>query len=172
MGQTVLVQTLSYKLPMMTVSISIQRKMPFLFQDYALRIPPSSMFHPSPTHRSSPIPNAKERATGLLGQGKSNTVGGQIIHRVPFPEEGIAQDNEGTSRLGNIKRSKRADARALHLKNIVVWRDGKVVAGEGESQIGEAVTLLTLDGVLTVVGLLRTHLLVAVKQLARHRSLP
>ena len=52
------------------------------------------------------------------------------------------------------------DARTLNLENVVVWGDGEVVAAKSEGHIWEAVTLLALNGVLSIVSLLGTHLLV------------
>ena len=50
--------------------------------------------------------------------------------------------------------------RALYFKNVVIGRDGEVVAAELEGQVGEGSTLVTFNGVLAVVSFLRTHLLV------------
>jgi hypothetical protein len=96
----------------------------------------------------------------LLGLGKSNSVVANIVDGVPFPEECIAEDDKRASRLGDVEAHEGADAAALNLKDVVVRTDGEVVAGEGEGEVGEGVTLLALNGVLAVVTLLGTNLLV------------
>ena len=96
----------------------------------------------------------------LLGLGEADGVVADIVNGVVFPEESVTEDDEGTSRLRDVEAHERADAAALDLKDVVVRADGEVVAGEGEGEVGERVTLLALNGVLAVVTLLGTNLLV------------
>lgn len=93
--------------------------------------------------------------------GQTDAVGAKVVDRVPSAQEGIAQNDERTSRGRNVKGHERRNTRALHLENVVVRADGEVVAREGERQVRKAVTLLALDSVLAVEALLGTHLLVA-----------
>ncbi len=55
---------------------------------------------------------------------------------------------------------KARDARTLNFQNIVEWGDKEVMSTESESQIGEAITLLAFNRVLSIVSLLGTNFLV------------
>jgi hypothetical protein len=99
-------------------------------------------------------------STRLLGLGETNGVVADIVDRVVFPEESVTEDNKGTSRLRDVEAHEGADAAALDLKDVVVGADGEVVAGKGEGEVREGVTLLALNAVLAVVTLLGTNLFV------------
>lgn len=106
------------------------------------------------------VPKIVNLSTPLLGLGKTNGAVAEVVDRVPPPEEGIAENSEGTHRLGEVHAHEGRDAGALNLKDVVVSRDGEVVAGEREGEVGQTVTLVALNSVLSVEGLLGTNLLV------------
>jgi hypothetical protein len=96
----------------------------------------------------------------LLGLGKTNSRVADIVDRVPPPEEGVSEDGKGAYGLREVHAEEGRDTRSLNLKNVVVSTDGEVVAGQSEGEVGQTVTLVALNGVLAVVGLLSTDLLV------------
>jgi hypothetical protein len=96
----------------------------------------------------------------LLGLGKTNSVVANVVDRVVFPEECVTENDKRSSRLRDVEAHEGADAATLDLKDVVIRTNGEVVAGKGEGEIGEGVTLLALDGVLAVITLLGTDLLV------------
>jgi hypothetical protein len=97
----------------------------------------------------------------LLRPGKTNGVVTNIVDRVPLPEESISENGEGSYGLGEVHTHEGRDARSLDLKNVVKSTDGEVVSSEGEGEVGQTVTLVTLNSVLSVETLLGTNLLVA-----------
>jgi hypothetical protein len=96
----------------------------------------------------------------LLGLGEADGVVANVVDGVVFPKESIAENGERSSWLWDVEAHEGADAATLNLKNVVVRANGEVVAGKGEGEVGERVTLVALDGVLAVVTLLGTNLLV------------
>lgn len=83
-----------------------------------------------------------------------------VVHAVPLAQECIAQDGQGTNGLGEVHSHEAADAGALNLEDVVIGADGEVVAGQGEGEVGQAITLIALHAVLTSEALLGTNLLV------------
>lgn len=96
----------------------------------------------------------------LLGLGKTNSRVADIVDRVPPPEEGVSENGKGTYRLREVHTEEGGDTRSLDLEDVVVSTDGEVMAGQSEGEVGQTVTLVALNGVLAVVGLLSTDLLV------------
>lgn len=133
----------------------------------------------SPTCRNHepypPYPITKQPCTGdfshtfkgitydyanLLGLGEAYSVVTQIINRVPSSQESITQDGEGSYRLRKVHSHDSADASALHLKNIVIGTNCKLVTGEGEGKIGKRVAFRAFNSKLSVPSLLGTNLLI------------
>ena len=116
------------------------------------------------THDPMFLPNSKCIPTtfndSLLGLGKTNSRVADIVDRVPPPEEGVTEDSKRTNGLGEVHAEESRDTRSLNLEDVVVGTDGEVVAGQGEGEVGQTVTLVALNGVLTVVRLLSTNLFV------------
>lgn len=83
-----------------------------------------------------------------------------VVHAVPLAQERVTQDGQGTNGLGEVHAHEAADAGALDLEDVVIGGNGEVVTGQGEGEVGQAVTLVTLDGVLASEALLGTNLLV------------
>jgi hypothetical protein len=97
----------------------------------------------------------------LLRLGQTNGVVANIVHRVPLPEESISENGKGSYGLGEVHTHESRDARSLDLKNVVESTDGKVMSSESKGEVGQTVTLVTLNSVLSVESLLGTNLLVA-----------
>ena len=98
----------------------------------------------------------------LLGPGKSNAARTKVVNRVPPPQECVAEDGKGSDWLREVHAHEGRDAGALNLEDVVVGGNGEVVTGQSEREIGKRPTLRTVNGVLTVVRLLRTNLFVTV----------
>jgi len=96
----------------------------------------------------------------LLGLGETDSRVADIVNRIPPPEEGVSKDGKGTYGLREVHAEEGRDTRSLDLENVVVSTDGEVVASQSEGEVGQTVTLVALNGVLAVVGLLSTDLLV------------
>jgi hypothetical protein len=97
----------------------------------------------------------------LLRLSKTNGVVANIVDRVPLSEESISENGEGSHGLGEVHTHEGRDARSLDLKNVVKSTNGEVVSSEGEGEVGQTVTLVALNSVLSVESLLGTNLLVA-----------
>lgn len=95
-----------------------------------------------------------------LGLGKTNSRVSDIVDRVPSPEEGVTENCKGTHGLGEVHAEESRDTRPLNLENVVVSTNSEVVAGQSKGKVGQTVTLVALNGVLTVIRLLSTDLLV------------
>ena len=95
-----------------------------------------------------------------LGLGETDAVATKVVDRVVSAEESITKDGKRAGRGRDIEAHEGRDTRALDLKDVVVGGDGEVVAGEGEAEVRQRVTLVTLNGVLAIVALLGTDLLV------------
>ena len=87
----------------------------------------------------------------LLGLSKTNSRVADIVDRVPPPEERVSEDSKRTYGLGEVHAKERRDTRSLYFKNVVIGPDREVVAGQGEGEVGQTVTLVALNGVLAVV---------------------
>ncbi|KAH8635642.1 Vacuolar protease A [Alternaria alternata] len=98
--------------------------------------------------------------TVLLGLGKSDSRVTEVVYRVPLPEESITEDSKRSYWLGEVHTHEGRDARSLDLEDVVESADGEVVAGKSEGEVGQTVTLVTLNRVLAVEALLGTDLLV------------
>lgn len=94
----------------------------------------------------------------LCGPGNAYSVLTEIVNGIPLTEEGVAKYHERASWLWDILTHESRDTRTLDLKDIVVRADGKVVPSQSKGQVWEAVTLLTLNSILTVEGLLSAKL--------------
>lgn len=90
-----------------------------------------------------------------------------IIDTVPAAQEGITQDSKGTHRLGEVHAHEATNAGALDLKDVVVGANGELVTTQGEGEIGQRVTLVTLDTVLASEALGGTDLLVPVEWVSK-----
>src|SRR5687768_4959853 len=102
------------------------------------------------------------RLLNLLALGEPNFSLAEIIHTVPLSQESITEDGKRANWLGEVHAHETADARSLDFKDVVVGADGEVKAGEGEAEVGKRITLVALDGVLSIERLLGTNLLVPV----------
>lgn len=89
---------------------------------------------------------------------ETNGVVAQVIDRVVLPQEGIAQDGQGTNGFGEVHAHEGRNAGALDFEDVIERRDGEVVTSESEGEIREDVALLALDRVLSVPALLGTNL--------------
>lgn len=96
----------------------------------------------------------------LLRLGKANGRVAKIIDRVPLPKESVAKNSKRSHGLREVHAHECRNTGSLDLQDVVISADGEVVAGEGESKVRKAITLVTLDSVLTVESLFRTNLLV------------
>lgn len=72
----------------------------------------------------------------------------------------ITKDSKRTGRSREIHAHETADAGSLDFEDIVVGRDGEVVAAQSEADVWKRVTLVAFDSVLTVESPLGTDLLV------------
>lgn len=106
----------------------------------------------------------------LFGLSKTDGVVAQVVDAVPAAQESITQNGQRANRLGEVHAHKRADAGALDLENVVVGSDGEVVASQGEGQVGQVSTLVTVDSVLAVPGLLGANLRVPTDGLVSQRT--
>lgn len=79
----------------------------------------------------------------------------------------VTKNGERAGGSGEIHAHEAADAGALNLENIIIRRDGEIVATEGEADVGERITLLTFHRVLAVESFLGSNLLV--EQLGKSR---
>lgn len=102
----------------------------------------------------------------LLGLGETNGVIANVVDRVPPAQESVTENGERAGGLGEVHAHKGRDARALDLEDVVKGGNGEVVASQGKRQVGQTVTLVTVNGVLTVEALLGANLLVPVALLA------
>lgn len=102
--------------------------------------PPSPPYHP------------------LLSLSQTNSAIAQVIDAVPLPQERITQDGQRTHRLREVHSHEGADAGSLDLQSVVIRANGEVVAAQGESDVGQRGTLLTVNRVLAGEALLGTDL--------------
>lgn len=116
----------------------------------------SSLNHP---HKTS---GYRSNSQHLLGLGKTNLAVAKIVDAVPLAQESVTEDSERTNRLREVHAHEGANAGALNLQNVVKGCDGKVVAAQGNGQVGERVALSTVDCVLAVPRLLGANLFVAI----------
>lgn len=110
--------------------------------------------HSSPSHRV---------LGNLFRLSQTDGVVTDIIDTVPAAQEGITQDSKGTHRLGEVHAHEAADAGALDLQDVVVGANSELVTTQGEGEVGQRVTLVALDTVLTSEALSGTDLLVPVE---------
>lgn len=92
---------------------------------------------------------------------KADGILAKIVHRVVPSKEGVAKDDQGSCRCGNIERRETGNTRSLYLEDVVVRSNGEIPAAESPDKVWQAVALLALDLILTVVALLGTNLLIA-----------
>jgi hypothetical protein len=97
----------------------------------------------------------------LLGLSQTHGAVTKIVDAVPLPQESVSQNSEGTNWLREVHTHKGADAGALDLQRVVIGANGEVVTGQSESEIGQGVTLVAFNRILTSEALLGTNLLVA-----------
>lgn len=88
--------------------------------------------------------------TDLLGLGETDGTVAQVVDAVPLAEESITKDGKRTDRLREVHAHESANARSLDLQDVVESADGEVVSAQGDGEVGERVTLGTVDSVLTV----------------------
>lgn len=90
-----------------------------------------------------------------------------IVDTVPTAQEGITQDSKGTHGLGEVHAHEATNARALDLQDVVMGANSELVATQGEGEVGQRVTLVTLDTVLASEALSGTDLLVPVEWVSK-----
>lgn len=91
-----------------------------------------------------------------------------VVDTVPAAQEGITQNSKGTHRLWEVHAHEAADAGALDLQDVVVGANGELVTTQGEGEVRQRVTLVTLDTVLTSEALGGTNLLVPVGWVSKY----
>ena len=96
----------------------------------------------------------------LFRLGQADGTVANVVHGVPLAQESVTQDGKRAHGLREVHAHEGADAGALDLKGVVVGADGEVVAAQGEGQVRQRVTLVTLDRVLSSEALGGTDLLV------------
>ena len=112
------------------------------------------------SYQSTKVPRYSGSDTHLLRLGKTDAVASDIIDGVPPPEESITENSKRAHGLGEVHTHEGRDARTLDFEDIVKGTDGEVVAGKCESEVGQTVTFITLNSVLSIVTLLSANLLV------------
>jgi hypothetical protein len=98
----------------------------------------------------------------LLRLGETYGIVAEIINRVPLPQESISKNSKRTYRLREIHAHECRDARALNFEDVVERSDGEIVAGKSETHVGEAISLLAINRILSIKGLLGTYFAVPV----------
>jgi hypothetical protein len=98
----------------------------------------------------------------LLGLGQTDGRVADIVDRVPLPQESVTKNGKGSYGLREVHAKEGRDTRSLDFENVVEGADGEVVAGERKGEVGQTVTLVTLNSVLAVEALLGANLLVPV----------
>lgn len=96
----------------------------------------------------------------LFGLGKTDGALAEVVDRVPWAEEGVAENGKRADGRREVHAHEGGDTAALDLEDVVVGADGEFVAGKRKCDVGEAVTGGAVDAVLAVVALLGANLLV------------
>lgn len=102
------------------------------------------------TCRCTVLLHFRNPSTDLLGLGETDGTVAQVVDAVPLAEESITKDSKRTDRLREVHAHESAYARSLDFQNVVESADGEVVSAQGDGEVGERVTLGTVDSILTV----------------------
>lgn len=98
----------------------------------------------------------------LFSFGNTNSAVAQVVHAVPLAQESITHDGQRASGLREVHAHKGTHAVARDLQGVVKGADGEVVPTQVEGEVGQGLTLVAVNVVLTQEVLGGANLLVTI----------